>query len=65
MKNDSALRKDKILPFVVAQMDLEDIMLSEISQRKIDTIWFYLYVESQKTKQMNKQTNKQTAETDP
>ena len=34
-------------------MDLENIMLSEISQRKTNTIWFHLYVESKKTKQMN------------
>ena len=27
-------------------MDLESIMLSEISQRKTDTVCFHLYVES-------------------
>ena len=36
-------------------MDLEIIMLSEISQRKTNTIQFYLYVESN---EQNKPTNK-------
>ena len=30
----SATRKDEILPFPIAQMDLENIMLSKISQTK-------------------------------
>ena len=30
----SAIKKKKILPFATAWMDLENIMLSEISQRK-------------------------------
>ena len=29
-------------------MDLEGIMLSEISQRKTNTVWSHLYVESKK-----------------
>ena len=28
-------------------MELESIMLSEVSQRKINTIWFHFYVESE------------------
>ena len=36
-------------------MDLESIMLSKISQRKTNTAWFQLYVESEK---QNKWTNK-------
>ena len=31
-------KKNENLPFVAAFMDLEDIMLSEISQRKINTV---------------------------
>ena len=31
-ENYSAIRKDEILPFVTTWMDLENIMLSEISQ---------------------------------
>ena len=33
MEYDSAIRKDEILPFVTAIMDLENIMLSETSQK--------------------------------
>ena len=35
-----------ILPCGSTQMDLEGIMLSEINQRKINTICYHLYVES-------------------
>ena len=31
-------------------MDLEGIMLSEISQRKINIIWYHLYMETKKYK---------------
>ena len=50
----TARKKDEILPFATTWMDLEGIILSEISQRKTNTIWFRLYVES-KT-HMDKQT---------
>ena len=33
MEYDSAIRKDEILPLVTAIMDLENIMLSETSQK--------------------------------
>ena len=32
------VKKKKILPFATIRMDLEDIMLSEISKRKTNTI---------------------------
>ena len=40
--------KKGILPFVTTQLDLEDIMLSEINlrKRKTNTVQSYLYVES-------------------
>ena len=41
-----ALKMNEILPFATAWMDLESIMFSEISQRKTNTMWFHLYVES-------------------
>ena len=45
-------KKNKILPFAIAWMDLEGIMLSEISQRKTNTIQFHLCVEpKEQTKQ--------------
>ena len=34
-------------------MDLEGIVLSEIRQRKTDTVCYHLYVESKKIKQTN------------
>lgn len=41
-------------------MDLEGIMLGEISQRKANIVWFHFYVESKKSKQMNKQNETET-----
>ena len=39
--------ENEILPFVIPWMDLESIMLSEISQRKTNfTVWSHLYLES-------------------
>ena len=32
-------KRMKILPFATTQMNLEDIMLSEIRQRKINTVY--------------------------
>ena len=43
----SDTKKKKILPFVTVWMDLDYVMLSEIShQRKTNAIWFHSYVES-------------------
>ena len=41
-------KKNEILPFVTTGMELGGIMLSEISQRKTNTIWFHSYVEFKK-----------------
>ena len=44
--------KNEILPSVKTSMDIEGIMLSEISQTEKDkycTLWFHLYVESKTT----------------
>ena len=43
MEYHSAKKRDEILPFVTTWMDLEIIMLSEISQKKLRTI-FHSYV---------------------
>ena len=48
------IKKNETLPFVTTWMDLEGIMLIEISQRKTKTIWFNLYVEFEK---QSKSTN--------
>ena len=50
-----AMKKNEILLFVAAWMDLQGIVLSVISQRKTNTIRLHLYVEYKK---QNKQTNK-------
>ena len=42
------VRKNEILPFAAMQRELEGTMLSEISQRKTDTICFHSYVDLEK-----------------
>ena len=36
------------MPFAATWMDIDIIILSEISQRKTNIIWYHLYVESKK-----------------
>ena len=38
MKYYSAVKKNEVLPFATTWLDLEGIMLSEVSQRKTNTI---------------------------
>ena len=38
MRYYSAIKKNEIMPFAATWMDLEIITLSEISQRKINTV---------------------------
>ena len=50
------MKKREILQFVMIWMNFDIvIMLSEISQRKISTIWSHLYVDSKKKKQLIEQ----------
>ena len=58
MEYYSPMKKNEIVPLATMWMDLQVIMLSEISQTKTNTIWFHFYVESKKQ-------NKQKAEIDP
>ena len=44
----SAIKKNEILSFVALWVDLDNIMLSEISQRQRYTVCYHLYVESKK-----------------
>ena len=44
----SGMRKKETLPFVTTWVDLERIMLNEVSQTKTNTTWYHLYVESKK-----------------
>ena len=46
MEYYSAIKNEEILPLATAWTDPEGIMLSEISQRKADTVAAHLYVES-------------------
>ena len=41
-----AIKKDEIMPFAATWMDLEIIILSEVSRAKTNIIWYRLYVES-------------------
>ena len=38
MEYYSAIRKDKLMPFVATWMELETLILSEVSQRKANII---------------------------
>ena len=57
----STIKKNEILPFATTWMDLEDIMLSEISQRKKINVRYHLYMKSKKyNKFVNIAKKKQT-----
>ena len=45
MEYYSAIKQNEILPFATTWMELEGIMLSEISQRKTKIIWLHSYVD--------------------
>ena len=47
MEYSSAI-KNEIFPFAETQMDLEGIMLSEVRQRKRNTVRYYSHMESKK-----------------
>ena len=56
-----AIKNNEILPFATTWMDLEGIMLSEISQTEKDKYHMVLLICGiLKTKQSNKQNEKQT-----
>ena len=39
-------KKNEITSFTATGIDLEIIILSDVSQRKTNSIWYHLYVES-------------------
>ena len=53
-----AVRKNEILPFRVTWIELENIISSEVSQRKTNTVYYFIcrILKKKKTKQMNLQT---------
>ena len=42
------IKKSEIMSFATTWMDLEIIILSEVSQTKKNIIWYHLYVKSKK-----------------
>ena len=44
----SVIKRNDILPFARTWIDLGGIMFSKISQKKINTIQYHLYLESKK-----------------
>ena len=50
MEYYSAIKKNEILPFMTTWMDLEILILSEVSQTEKKKSWSHLYVESKKDK---------------
>ena len=45
--------KKGIMTFAATWMELQNIILSEVSQRQTNIIWYYSYMESKKVIQMN------------
>ena len=48
MEYDSVFKKNEMMPFAAACLDLEIIALREVSQRKANIMWLDLYAESAK-----------------
>ena len=49
----SAIQKNEVIPFLATWIDLEIIILREVSQRKTNIISYHLYVQYKKMIQMN------------
>ena len=48
MEYYAAIKENELMPFAATWVHLENITLSEISQRKTNTVLYHLYVESKK-----------------
>ena len=42
----SAIKRNEMMPFATTWMNLEVIILSEVSQKDKNTVWYHLRVES-------------------
>ena len=60
MEYDSVFKKNEMMPFAAACLDLDIIALREVSQRKANIMWLYLYAESTKQYKLTYLQNKQT-----
>lgn len=54
----NVIKKNDVLPLATTWMDLEGIVLSEMSQMEKDTVCFHLYIESEK--EMNEYSRTET-----
>ena len=53
MEYYSAMKKNEIMAFAATRMDLEIILLSEVTQSEINSICYHLHVEAKNWTQMN------------
>ena len=56
----SVTKKNEFLPFAATWTDEEGIMLSGVRQRKANTVWYHLYVETKKSWQTSEYNKKET-----
>ena len=47
-----AIKKNEVMALAATWIDLDIVILSEISQRKTHIIWYHLYVESKRKKRL-------------
>ena len=47
-----AIKKNEVMALAATWIDLDIVILSEISQRKTNIIWYHLYVESKRKKRL-------------